>query len=119
LTLGLDPGPGASAEFGGVRFTLVAYRDEERMVRVLVNALSESGLVVEQWLSPNGSLAVGGTDVFLTAWGRDEFGNRFAGFQVSRDPGAPLFWAGCILLVCAIPLHLIAKRRGGRGSRGF
>jgi hypothetical protein len=116
VTLALEPGPGSAADFGGTRFTLVAYRDEERMVSVLVNALSGSGLVVEKWLSPNGSLVVGGTEVFLTAWGRDEFGTQFAGFQVSRDPGAPLFWAGCIVLVCALPLHLVLKRRRAGSS---
>jgi len=111
VTLGLAPGPASSADSGGVRFTLVAYRDEERMVSVLLKALTGSGPVVEAWVSPNGSLAVGKLRIFLTAWGRDEFGNPFVGLQVSRDPGAPLFWIGCVILVCALPLQLIVKLR--------
>jgi len=117
ITLSLAAGPGSHAEFGGVGFTLVAYRDEVKMVRALISAVLESGLVVEKSLSPNGSVDIQGEKISLTAWGKDKFGIRFAGFQVARDPGAPLFWAGCTLLVCAIPLHFLARNRGRAGPR--
>lgn len=111
VSLALAGGPGATTEFGGRGFTLLAFRDEEKSVRALVNIVRENGLVSERWLSTNGSLEVDGTKIFLTAWGRDRFLNPFAGFQVSRDPGAPLFWTGCVLLAAAMPLYFVAKRR--------
>jgi hypothetical protein len=111
ISLSLAPGPGASAEFEGAGFTLVAFKDEVKMVRALVNATVESGLVIERWLSPNGGVDVEGSQLALTSWGNDQFGNPFAGFQVSRDPGAPLFWAGCVLLACALPLHAVGRSR--------
>jgi ResB-like family len=114
IQLSLASGPGSSAQFGGVGFTLVAYQDEPKMVRALINAVLESGLVVEKWISPNEGIDIEGNQVSLTAWGRDPFGNPYAGFQVSRDPGAWLFWAGCILLAGAIPLHLFVKHRRSR-----
>lgn len=117
VSLGLTAGLRASAQTGGVVCALVAYRDEEKGVKARLRAVRENGLASEQWLSPGGSLEVDGTQIFLTAWGRDEFGNQFAGFQVARDPAAPLFWAGCILLACALPLHVVGKlrRRAGAG----
>lgn len=110
ISLSLESGPESSAQFGELGFSLVAYKDEVKMVRAMINAMQESGLVTEAWLSPNEGVEIGGAQVSLTAWGRDRFGNPYAGFQISRDPGAPLFWAGCIFLVVTIPLHLILKR---------
>lgn len=116
IALELASGPGSQAQFGGVAFTLVAYQHEEKMVRALVSAVQESGLVAERWLSPNEGVEIQGTRISLTAWGRDEFGNRFAGFQVAHDPGAPLFWVGCLLLSGAIPLHFLLRIRRRRGD---
>jgi hypothetical protein len=111
IALSLAPGPGASVEYLGAGFTLVAFKDDVKMVRALVNATVESGLVIERWLSPNGGVDVEGSQLSLTSWGNDQFGNPFAGLQVARDPGAPLFWAGCVLLAVALPLHVVGRSR--------
>lgn len=116
ISLMLAPGPGAAAEYGGIGLTLVAYRDEVRTVRALVSTVHDNGLVEERWLSPNGGMSVEGTRISMTAWGADEFGNPFAGFQLANDPGASLFWLGCLLLGCALPAHYLARIHRTRGG---
>lgn len=82
---------------GGYVGTAVAYRRELKSVRARVAVLEGGREVKQEWLSTNGRLAHRGASVFLTGWGRDEFGNSYVGIQVSRDPAAPLFWTGCTL----------------------
>lgn len=100
-------------EVGDHRFALVAWRSEVKAARAEASILSGGVAVARGVLEPNGRLGYGGTSYYLTAWGTDRFGIPFCGIQAARDPGAPLFWAGCVLLVLATPLHLLARRRRG------
>ncbi|GAB4265762.1 MAG: hypothetical protein Kow0092_18340 [Deferrisomatales bacterium] len=70
-------------------------------------------------VSINAPLVVGGLRVYLTAWGRDRYGFPYAGFQVVRDPGQPLVWAGAAGLGLGLPLLWLgpggwAEERRGR-----
>jgi len=112
IRLDLRSGPGATADYGGYRFTLVAFRDEIKMVRALLSTRSADGSVVEHWLAPNERVRVGGANLFLTAWKTDPFGNHSAGLQVTTDPAAPVFWAGCLLFVAALVGRTVLKFRG-------
>lgn len=112
IRLDLRSGPGATAEYGGYGFTLVAFRDETKMVRALLSTRQKNGQIAEQWLAPNERVRIGGKSVFLTAWKTDPFGSRFAGLQVTKDPGAPVFWAGCLLFVATLAWRSALKFRG-------
>lgn len=102
----------APARAGAYSVTLVAYRADLREVRARI-ALEESGARVQEgWLATNDRLRRRGTSLFLTAWGLDDAGRRFCGIQAVRDPGAPVFWMGCILLALTVPAHLLVKGRG-------
>lgn len=114
LALGLTAGPAAAAEAGGLRFTVVAFKDEVKSVAARLRVTHPGGGSDEFRLSPNEGRSVGGTRICLTAWGRDRFGIPYAGFQLSRDQWSPLFWAGCILLSCALPAHYLALARRRR-----
>ncbi|HEY5998015.1 MAG TPA: cytochrome c biogenesis protein ResB [bacterium] len=94
---------------GAYRGSVVAYRRELKSVGVRVAVLEGGREVKQGWLRMNGRLAHRGTSVFLTGWGRDEFGSEYVGVQVSRDPAAPLFWIGCTLFG-ASTLALFASR---------
>jgi hypothetical protein len=111
LYFGTRPGQETERVVGGQRLTLVAWRSDVRTVRARVAFIEGGRRVLEGWLDPNGPLRHRGTGFSLTGWGTDEFGAAYCGIQAVRDPGAPLFWAGCVLLVLAVPLHFAAKAR--------
>lgn len=54
----------------------------------------------------NHPLTVDGYTIYQTAYGRDSQGNFYSGFQITRDPGTPLVWAGCIVLVLGLLMNL-------------
>ena len=94
----------------------VAYRRELKGVRTRIAVLDGGREVKEEWLTTNDRLAYRETSVFQTGWGRDEFGNLYVGIQVSRDPAAPLFWAGCILFTLSSAMFLFLRQRRGRSD---
>lgn len=100
---------GRSSTSGAHTFTLVAYRHEIKSVRGLVRVLEGNRIVSEGWLGSNERLEHRGTSLFLTAWGADEQGRRFIGLQFVRDPGAPVFWVGCVLLAALLPAYLLIR----------
>ena len=95
----------------GHDFTLVAYHRELLTIRGLLT-ISEPGRPGRPVrISPTDPVTHGGTSVFLTAWGVHPEEGRYLGIQVSRDPFAPLFWGGCVLLCLSLPLFTIARVR--------
>lgn len=115
LRLATVAGEGSRARFGRHTLELLAWRRDLRAVRGRV-AITEGGRELREGrLEVNGRLAHRGTSVYLTAWGRDEYGNAYLGVQASRDPGAPIFWTGAALLGLSAPLFLISRRRGRAG----
>jgi lysophospholipase L1-like esterase len=109
-----------SAEAGPFEVVLVAWRQDLKTVRSLVAILDGERVVQEGWLEPNGRMTFGRTNLFQTAWGVDQYRNPFSGIQVVKDPGAPLFWAGCVLFSLAAPLFLVVRHgreRSGRRQR--
>lgn len=109
------PGGATAGRFADFEIVMIAWRRELRTIRGRVAVIDGGTEVREAWLAVGGRIAHRGTSVFLTAWGEDEYRNPYLGVQVSRDPGAPLFWGGAVLLAAAMPLFLIVRRTGGRG----
>ncbi|RMF47641.1 MAG: hypothetical protein D6751_02205 [Deltaproteobacteria bacterium] len=93
---------------------LKQYRSEVRLL--------EQGEVVRQGvIEVNRPLVHRGVAIYQTAWNRDDRGRPYAGFQLSRDPGEPLVWGGCVLFMLAFFAHLLGRseallldRRSGR-----
>jgi cytochrome c biogenesis protein len=101
----------ADVEFGRYSFVLVAWREELKTVRTLMAILEGERVVKEEWLVPNSSIGYRGTHLYQTAWGVDEEGNSFVGIQFSRDPGAPIFWAGAVAFGVLLPAFLFVRHR--------
>jgi len=82
---------------------LTAFRDPIiRQYQSTVSVL-ENGQVVQQGLiEVNQPLVHRGVAIYQTASNQDEFGFYYSGFQLSKDPGEPLVWAGSILLVLGL-----------------
>lgn len=100
---------------GPFTLTLVAFRDILKTVRSLIVIAEGDQVVLEQWLEPNGSVEHRGMSIFQTAWGTDEFDNPYVGLQFVRDPGAPVFWAGCVALALLVPVYLTLRHGRRRG----
>lgn len=113
--LGVREGSPA-VSLGEFSVTPVAWRRELKKVRARVAVLAEGGEVKQGWLTTNGRVAFRGTSVFMTGWGRDDFGSLYVGIQVARDPAAPLFWAGCIFFSLSSTMFFLLRRRSSRSS---
>lgn len=63
-------------------------------------SILEQGIVVKSGLiEVNQPLVHRGVAIYQTAYNQDEFGFWYSGFQLSKDPGEPLVWAGSVLLM--------------------
>ncbi len=100
-----------SFSFGRYTYTLVAYRQEIKTVRTRLVIMEGERVVKEEWIVPNGSVGYRGTNLYQTAWGGDEENNPFVGIQLSRDPGAPVFWTGAVAFAVLLPLFIIVRHR--------
>ncbi len=109
LRLATAPGGPTGGVFGGARIELVAWRRDLKGVRGRIALIEGGAQLREELLGVNEPIAHRGASVFLSAWGEDEFGNPHLGIQVSRDPGAPLFWIGALMLAVSMPLYLLLR----------
>ena len=90
----------------------VAFRDP--VLKQLHSEVSilEDGRVVERGvIEVNHPLTHRGVTIYQTAYDWDRFGSWSAGFQLSRDPGEPLVWFGCLLLVAGLLLAFAVRPR--------
>ncbi|PLX99057.1 MAG: hypothetical protein C0623_10165 [Desulfuromonas sp.] len=77
-----------------------AFRDPVVRQIIADASILENGEVVKQQrIMVNHPLVYKGVAFYQTAYNQDEFGFWYVGFQISKDPGEPLVWAGSILLV--------------------
>ena len=75
-------------------------------------SILENGEVVRQGvIEVNHPLVHRGVAIYQTAYNRDESGFWICGFQLSRDPGEPVVWAGSIILVLALFLVFTVRFR--------
>ena len=113
IALATRGGDAATARAGEYDLTLVAFRADLKDVRARITVLESGTAVSAGWLTSNSRIPHRGLNLFLTAWGADAEGKRYFGIQVVRDPGAPFFWVGCVLLALAVPCHFWVKGRRG------
>ena len=89
-----------------------AFRDP--MLKQLYSEVSilEGGEVVHQGvIEVNTPLVHSGVAIYQTSYGRDESGFWTCGFQLSKDPGEPVVWAGSIVLLLALAMVFLVRFR--------
>ncbi|HYN74425.1 MAG TPA: hypothetical protein VER06_00390, partial [Candidatus Methanoperedens sp.] len=84
-----DPEP--SGYVAKVRFTAQGRTPEEKTLRI----------------NDPGTFA--GISFCIVALDRDRYGNPIVGLQMTREPGAPLFWIGALLFGISLITHLLLK----------
>lgn len=81
----------------------LAYRDPLlKQLRSEVTILKKGKVVRRGVISVNDPLIFEGVAIYQTVYDRDKFGFWSAGFQLSRDPGEPLVWIGCITIILGL-----------------
>jgi hypothetical protein len=68
----------------------------------------------EQLLRINHPGSFGGISFCIVAMNRDPYGNMIVGLQMTREPGAPLFWGGAMLFGMSLITHLFLKNAARR-----
>ncbi len=115
-------GPNEEIGQSGLALVPVAFATwPERQVLAPVTLLVDGIEVQTGEISINHPMTRDGVRVYLTDYGKDQFGLPYVGFQFVRDPGETGVWIGCILfLVCStgavFTRHTCAVviREGGR-----
>lgn len=98
--------------WGGLEFEVRGYRDPVmKQTRSEVSLIREGRVVRQGVIEVNSPLVFEGVSIYQTAFDRDRFGLRYVGFQFSRDPGEPLVWFGCLLLVAGLALAFFLPLR--------
>ena len=102
----------------GVVLRPVAWRDPVlRQLHSEVSILRDGQVVKQGVIEVNRPLVFNGVTIYQIGFSRDKFGFWAAGFQLSRDPGKPAVWVGCIaillglLLAFAVPCRVVGIRR--------
>lgn len=98
----------------------VAFRDPVIKQYRSEVAILEGGEVVKRGvIEINQPLTHRGVTIYQTAANRDKFGMWSTGFQFSRDPGEPVVWFGCILLILGMAgAFFVPYRAVGVGEHG-
>jgi len=80
-----------------------AFRDPIVKQIIADASILENGQVMKQQrIMVNHPLVYKGVAFYQTAYNQDEFGFWYVGFQISKDPGEALVWAGSILLMIGL-----------------
>ena len=107
---GLASTAGSPAAVEGYAIVPVAYFNPEPSDYVATVRFTAAGRAAEEaTLRINRPADFGGLSFSIVALDRDRYGNAIVGLQVTREPGAPLFWAGALLFGASLCSHLLLK----------
>ncbi len=99
-------------QVGGMIFYPRAFRDPVLKQLHSEASILENGKLVKQGvIEVNRPLVHRGVTIFQTAFDLDQFGKFYGGFQFSRDPGEPLVWTGCIILMLGLFINMLMRPR--------
>jgi len=107
---GLSATAETPASVKGYAISPVAYRDpepSEYLVRVRFHAAG--GAPVEKGIGVNHPATFAGISFCLVGLDTDRYGNPYAGLQMTREPGEPVFWAGALLFALTLTLGLAVE----------
>lgn len=110
LRAGLAATAETPAAVGGYAIVPVAYFNPEPSDYVASVRFTAPGRAGEEaTLRINRPADFGGLSFSIVALDRDRYGNGIVGLQITREPGAPLFWAGALLFGASLFSHLLLK----------
>ena len=96
----------------GVLIKPAAFRDPiVKQLSSTVTILEGAREIRRAVIEVNSPLVHRGVAIYQTAYARDKNGFWYCGFQFSRDPGEPLVWGGCIVLVLALCVVFTVRPR--------
>ncbi|MDT8444077.1 MAG: cytochrome c biogenesis protein ResB [Desulfuromonadales bacterium] len=96
----------------GVEIKPTAFRDPIlKQLRSEVSILENDEVVRQGVIEVNQPLVHRGVAIYQTAYSRDASGFWTCGFQLSKDPGEPLVWLGCIILSLSLILVFMVRFR--------
>jgi cytochrome c biogenesis protein len=106
----------APARVGGYAIVPVSYFNPEPSDYVASVRFTVPGRVPEEaTLRINHPASFAGISFNIVDLNRDAYGNAIVGLQVTREPGAPLFWVGALLFGMSLVTHLLLKN-AARGA---
>jgi hypothetical protein len=109
---GLRADPSGIPLEGGYVVAPVAFADPEPMEYVAAVRFAAPGRAPEDFeIRINAPVVFDGITFCLVAVGEDRYGNPYAGLQMTREPGAPFFWAGALLFGLSVVAHPRGKRK--------
>ena len=98
------------AALAGYAIVPVAFADPEPSDYVAkVRFASPGRSPEEKTLRINHPATFAGTTFCIVGLNRDPYGNMIVGLQMTREPGAPLFWIGALLFGVSLITHLYLK----------
>ncbi|GAB6082994.1 hypothetical protein JCM30471_19080 [Desulfuromonas carbonis] len=96
----------------GVVIRPLAWRDPIlRQMHSEVSLLRAGTVVAKGIIEVNRPLVFEGVTIYQTGFSRDKFGFWAGGFQLSRDPGEPVVWFGCLTIVLGLLLAFLVPYR--------
>jgi hypothetical protein len=100
----------APAVLSGYEIVPVAFANPEPSGYIARVRFGRPGLPPEEsLLRINQPAAFDGISFCIVAMNRDPYGNMIVGLQMTREPGAPLFWGGALLFGISLLGHLSRK----------
>ncbi len=100
----------APAMVGGYSIVPVSYFNPEPSGYVASVRFTAPGRAPEEaTLRINHPASFAGTTFSIVDLNRDAYGNAIVGLQLTREPGAPLFWIGALLFGASLVTHLLLK----------
>ncbi|MDD5761807.1 MAG: hypothetical protein PHP88_04780 [bacterium] len=116
LQAGLTATGEAPARVGGYAIVPVSYFNPEPSGYVANVRFTAPGRAPEETtLRINHPATFAGTSFSIVDLNRDPYGNAIVGLQMTREPGAPLFWIGALLFGISMITHLLLKN-AARGA---
>jgi len=97
-----DGGPQAPPLFQ-YNLSLDSYKEPVlKSVASTVRILKAGKVVKRGEVEVNNPIEYGGVTIYQSSYGRDAEAKYYTGFQIVRDPGLPLVWAGFALLLAGL-----------------
>ncbi|GAB4369947.1 MAG: hypothetical protein Kow00128_16610 [Deltaproteobacteria bacterium] len=116
---GLSAGKEGSALVGGFVVVPVSFADPEPSgYRLRVRFDRPGGEAREAEIGSNRPVSFDGISFCLVDLSVDRYGNRIVGLQMTREPGAGLFWAGGILFGISLLFRFLGGWRRAAESSG-
>ena len=106
----------APAQVGGYAIMPVAYSNPEPSGYVASVRFTGAGRAPEETtVRINHPVCFAGTSFSIVDINRDAYRNPIVGLQMTREPGAPIFWAGAVLFGISLLARLLLKN-AARGA---